>query len=170
MVFRFAIWVIFIIGGAVAGYFLDTIWCPEFLYNWLWHIIAFVVGVLVMRLVMTISRNTGRILARYGREGDLPRMETNRLVTEGPYACMRHPMHLGLFLFPMAFALLSGFLSFIMLIVPLEIFLMLIMIFLIEEPEAKRKFGKQYDDYKKTTPAFNFSVKCLKRLLQKVER
>ena len=170
MVFRMAVWIIFLIGGAIAGYFIDKTYFSAAVGNLPWHAVSFVVGVFLMRLVMTISRNTGRTLAKYGREGEVKRMDTNRLVKKGMYECMRHPMHLGLFLFPVAFAFLSGFLGFILIIAPLEIILMLIMIFTIEEPEAKRKFGEEYKTYMKTTPAFNFSKECLKRLLQKIEK
>jgi len=117
---------------------------------------------------MTISKNTGRILAKHGRKGDIPRLETNQLVKQGPYECMRHPMHLGLFLFPLAFAFLSGSVSFIIFIAPLEILIMLIMIFTIEEPEAIRKFGKQYLEYKQQVPMFSFHIKCLKILFKPV--
>jgi protein-S-isoprenylcysteine O-methyltransferase Ste14 len=77
---------------------------------------------------------------------------------------MRHPMHLGLFLFPLSFALLVGSISFIIIIVPFEILLMIIMIFTIEEPEAIKKFGQDYKDYRDKVPAFNLSYSCLKKL------
>jgi len=137
---------------------------------WQWHVLSFLWGAFLLRIVMTISKNTGRILAKHGRKGDVPRMETNHLVKKGPYGCMRHPMHLGLFLFPVAFAFLSGSVSFIILIAPLEILIMLIMIFTIEEPEAIRKFGTEYLSYKQQVPAFNVRLKCLKILLKPVPK
>ena len=165
MIFRITVWIIFIFGGLITGIFLDIKLFPNIWYSWVWHIIFFIFGIFILRLVLIISRNTGRTLAKYGRKGELERMQTNRLVKKGIYSCMRHPMHLGLFLFPLSFAFLIGSLSFIIIIAPIEILLMLIMIFTIEEPEATKKFGKEYTDYKKEIPAFNFKPKCLKKLL-----
>ncbi len=70
---------------------------------------------------MKISKNTGRTLAKYGREGKLKRMQTNVLVKQEIYKYMRHPMHLGLFLFPLGIAFLIGSPSFILIIAPIEI-------------------------------------------------
>ncbi len=165
MIFRIAIWIFFIFGGLTAGIFMDINFFPKIWYSWIWHSIFFIIGILLLKLVLTISKNTGRTLAKYGREGKLERMQTNKLVKNGVYSCMRHPMHLGLFLFPLSFAFLSGSLSFIIIIAPIEILLMLIMILTIEEPEAIKKFGKEYNDYKKEIPAFNFRINCLKKLL-----
>ncbi len=168
--FRLIVWVVFLFGGVWAGLLLDKKLFPGF-YNNLWiHIACFVVGLVILKLVMTISRNTGRTLAKYGREGALKRMETNRLVKTGVYEKMRHPMHLGLMLFPFAFAFMAGSPSFILIIAPLEVVLMLIMIKLIEEPEAILKFGDEYRIYMKTTPGFCFTKSCLKALLKKVDK
>ncbi len=170
MKFRIFIWFVFIIGGLIAGIFLDIRYFSSSWTNIYWHIISFIVGVLLMKLVFTISKNTGRMLAKKGRKGDIPRGETNILVKQGVYGCMRHPMHLGLFLFPLSFAFLSGSLSFILFIAPTEIILMIIMVFSIEEPEAIKKFGQQYLNYKKEVPAFSLKIRCLKKLLEPVEK
>ncbi len=68
-------------------------------------------------------------------------METNRLVTSGYYACMRHPMHLGLLFFPWSVALIFGSVTFILLLAPLEMLSMIIMIKLLEENEAGKKLA-----------------------------
>jgi protein-S-isoprenylcysteine O-methyltransferase Ste14 len=119
---------------------------------------------------MRISKNTGRTLAKYGRKGEVKRMETNVLAKEGIYKYMRHPMHLGLFLFPVSIAFLVASPSFILIISPIEILFMLIMIKLAEEPEAVRKFGDEYLEYKKQTPMFCLKVDCLKELLKDVPK
>ena len=170
MIFRLFVWFLFLVGGTILGIYLDMSLFPYMLKNIIWHLVSFVFGFALLKIVMTISRNTGRTLAKYGREGKLPRMETNRLVKSGIYSCMRHPMHLGLMLFPVAVAFLSGSISFILFIAPAEIIFMIIMIFSLEEPEAIRKFGQEYINYKKEVPAFNFSKTCLKMLFKKVEK
>lgn len=154
-----------LIGGAVFGIVLDGHYFPVLQVSLLWHIISFVLGLALLKLVLTISRNTGRWLAKLGQEGDIPRMQTNRLATKGPYSCMRHPMHMGLFLFPFVIALIVGSPMFILVIAPLEVLLMIIMIIFLEEPEAIAKFGDKYKAYMAKTPRFNLSPNCLKYLL-----
>lgn len=153
-----------IFGGATAGLYLDALWFPQWLTDPLFHIISFIIGVLLVKLVINSSRNTGRLLARLGREGNLSRLQTNKLVTEGYYACMRHPMHMGLLLFPLAAAFLIGSISFILIIAPLEMVFMVAMIKLVEEPQALRKFGKAYEKYKKQVPMFSLRLECLQSL------
>ncbi|HFE32767.1 MAG TPA: hypothetical protein ENJ17_05605 [Gammaproteobacteria bacterium] len=121
---RIALWLILLLGGATLGVWLDLRWFPAWFASPAAHLASFIAGILLLRLVMRISRNTGRTLARLGREGELPPLETNRLVTRGPYACMRHPMHFGLLFFPLGVALLLGSLSFTLIIAPLEMLLL----------------------------------------------
>ncbi len=116
-----------------------------------------------------MSRNSGRTLARYGREGDIPRLETNKLATDGLYSIMRHPMHLGLLFFPLSIALIVGSPSFTFIIAPLEMVMMMVMIKTMEEPEAIAKFGDKYREYMQKVPIFCISVKCIKKLLEPVE-
>ncbi len=157
-----------ILGGIIGGYHIDTILFPNIHNSYFFHIISFIVGTIFFYLTIQISKNTGRTLAKYGRKGNIKRMETNILVTKGIYKYMRHPMHLGLFLFPLSIAFIVGSPSFILIIAPIEISFMLIMIKLWEEPEAIRKFGKDYINYKKQTPAFCLKIECLKELLKPV--
>lgn len=167
---RMLVWLVFLAGGIWGGLSLDRVLFPA-VYGSLWfHVTGFLIGLGLLRLVMTVSRNTGRTLAKYGREGELPRMETNRLVTEGVYRYMRHPMHLGLLLFPFAFAFLTGSPSFVLMIAPAETILILLLIKWIEEPEAIRKFGTEYLNYMHHTPWFCFKRDCLRELFKKVEK
>ncbi len=166
---RMVIWVIMLAGGTAAGWFLDQKWFPAAYHSLWFHLISFMAGMVLLKWVMRVSRNTGRTLAKYGRKGNIPRMETNVLVTRGVYRYMRHPMHLGLLFFPLAVALLAGSPSFILVIAPAEILFMLLMIKMVEEPEALRKFGAAYRRYRQQTPGFCFRKECLKALLRKVD-
>ena len=83
---------------------------------------------------------------------------------------MRHPMHLGLLFFPLAFALIVGSPSFILVIAPAEALFMILMIALIEEPGAEKKFGKEYDKYKEEKAWFCFKKECLKELFKNVDK
>ncbi|MEA3351583.1 MAG: isoprenylcysteine carboxylmethyltransferase family protein [Chloroflexota bacterium] len=166
MILRILIWIIMLIGGGALGIWLDLRWFPNLFSNFIFHAVSLVFGILLLRLVLRVSRYTGRLLARLGREGDIPNMETNKLATTGVYACMRHPMHLGLLFFPWSLALILGSPTFIVIIAPLEIILMLVMIKFIEEPEAIRKFGNEYREYQKKVPMFNLRPSCWRQILK----
>jgi protein-S-isoprenylcysteine O-methyltransferase Ste14 len=165
---RILVWIILLFGGAGLGVFLDNFLFKEIRTSLIFHIISFVIGLLILLLVIRISKNTGRTLAKYGRKGNIPKMDTNVLVAQGVYKYMRHPMHLGLLLFPLSIAFLIGSPSFIFIIAPVEIILMFLMIKLIEEPEAIKKFGSEYIEYKNHLPWFCFKIPCLKELMKKV--
>ena len=162
---RMLIWGLMLIGGGALGIWLDWRWFHALFVNPAFHLVTLVAGVLLLRLVMRASRHTGRLLARMGREGDIPRMETNKLVTTGVYGCMRHPMHFGLLFFPWSVALILGSPSFILFIAPLEMLFMVVMIKLVEEPEAIRKFGDAYREYQKRVPMFNLRPGCWRQIL-----
>ncbi len=165
--FRISIWFLFLAGGAVAGILWDLSCCAHVFKNLYFHIVSFVIGLGALRLVVNASRNTGRYLAQHGKKGNVPKFETNRLVTTGYYACMRHPMHLGLLFFPLGWALMIGSVTFILIIAPIEMLLMIIMIKGFEEKEAVQKFGEAYRQYMRQTPMFSFKFKCLKALFSK---
>jgi len=167
---RIIIWIIMIFGGGIFGYYLDYLIFENIHQNIIFHIVSLLIGVFLLFLVMKISKNTGRTLAKYARKGELKRMQTNVLAKQGIYKYMRHPMHLGLLLFPLGIAFLIGSPSFIIIIAPIEIIFMLIMIKLVEEPETINKFGEEYLSYKKQVPWFCFKMKCLKELIKNVPK
>ncbi len=164
-----AFWALLLLGGGGIGVFLDLRLFPGLFRNPLWHLFSLALGLWLLGRVRLAAAVTGRTLARYGREGALPRFETNRLVTRGPYACMRHPMHLALFFLPLALGLILGSPSFCLFVWPLEVLLMLALIKLVEEPEAIRKFGDAYRAYMREVPAFNLRPDCLRRLFTEEE-
>jgi len=170
MIFRLSVWVFMLLGGIFGGYYIDGILFKNIHSNIYFHLISFITGLFISFLVVRISKNTGRTLAKYGRQGDVKRMDTNVLVKEGVYKYMRHPMHLGLFLFPLATAFLVASPSFILIICPIEILFMYVMIKIMEEPEAIKKFGDEYLEYKKQTPGFCVKTRCLKALLKEVPK
>jgi len=164
---RILIWIIFLLGGGALSIWLDLRLFPRIFQNIYFHILAFLFGIIILRFVMQASRNTGKMLAKFGREGKVKRLDTNKLVTTGIYACMRHPMHFGLLFFPLAFAFILGSPTFILIIYPIELIIMLLLIKFAEEPEAIRKFGDEYKDYMKQVPFFSFNIECLKKLFGK---
>ncbi|MCD6577320.1 MAG: isoprenylcysteine carboxylmethyltransferase family protein [Anaerolineaceae bacterium] len=164
---RMLIWALMLIGGGVLGIWADYRWFRTLFVHPVFHLVTLIIGILLLRLVLRASRITGRLLARLGREGDIARMETNKLVTTGVYSCMRHPMHFGLLFFPWSVALILGSPTFILFIAPLEVLFMLAMIKFVEEPEAIRKFGDAYREYQKRVPGFNLHPDCWRQILKK---
>ena len=167
---RITFWIIIIFGGSALGYYLDYLIFENIHQNIVFHVISLLIGAFLLFLVMKISKNTGRTLAKYARKGKLKRMQTNILTKQGVYKYMRHPMHLGLLFLPLAVAFLIGSPSFILIIAPVELIFILIMIKLVEEPDTIRKFGDEYLEYKKQVPWFCFKMKCLKKLLGNVPK
>lgn len=167
MLLRIIIWLIMIFGGILGGLYIDNILFNNFHNSIVFRLTCLIVGIFFILLVIRISKNTGKTLAKYGRKGELKKMETNVFVDKGIYSYMRHPMHLGLLLFPLSFAFIIASPSFILIIAPIEIIFILIMIKLIEEPEAIGKFGNDYIKYKEQVPWFCFKIKCIKELLKK---
>jgi len=162
---RIAVWIVFVVGGWVAGYYLDRmLWHRLFVFT-PYHLVSAVTGFVLFQVMRKIARNTGRFLHDHGRAGDIPRFETNVLVTGGYYRYMRHPMHQGLMLAPVAIALLAGSPSFLLIIAPLEIFLMYVMIATIEEQEAIKKFGDDYRRFMQRVPRFCCRCECWKMLI-----
>jgi hypothetical protein len=168
MILRLLMWALFLVGGSLLGLALDLrwAWARALLLNPWWHLATLPLGAVLLWGVIRISRYTGRLLAQLGRSGEeTPRMDTDRLVTSDVYACMRHPMHLGLMFFPLAIALLIGSPVFIFILAPLEMVLMIILIKLVEEREALAKFGDAYRDYMQTTPMFSLRPDCIRKML-----
>ncbi len=161
MTIRTILWIIIILGGISLSLYLDYK-VVHIHVNLLWHSIFFVIGLLLLRVVLYTSAYTGRLLKRLGKEGKVPRFETNKLVREDVYSCMRHPMHLGLLLLPESIGFMMGSPSFILIVGPSIMVLMIVMIKLFEEKEAERKFKEEYIRYKKEVPMFSLSPRCLK--------
>jgi len=168
MILRIIIWGMFLIGGSFLSVYFDLkfVFTRNLLVNFWWHFVTLPIGAVLLWVVIRISRYTGRLLAHYGREGDnVAPMETNKLVTADVYSCMRHPMHLVLFFFPLSFALIEGSFVFIFIVVPAEILIILFLIKFIEEPGAIKKFGSSYREYMNKVPMFSFKKECLKKMI-----
>ena len=170
MIIRLGLWIIMLFGGVFAGYYIDNILFLDIHNNIPFHIISFLFGISILLLVIKISKNTGRTLAKFGRKGNVEKMETNVLVKNGIYKYMRHPMHLGLLFFPISIAFIVASPSFILIISPIEMLFMILMIRVFEEPEATKKFGVEYLKYIEQTPMFCFKIICLKQLLKNVPK
>ncbi len=167
VVIRIILWLFMIIGGALYAYSIDK---NDLLFHSpLFHLLSALIGLFILRLAFRAAANGGKELAR-GRGEDMPRLETNRLVTTGIYKCMRHPMLFGLTLLPLGWALLLGMPTCITFIAPLEMLFIVFMVMVFEEMEVKRKFGNEYRAYAQKVPMVSFKRSCLRRVFRKYKR
>ncbi|WP_457748348.1 methyltransferase family protein [Sulfurimonas sp.] len=164
VVIRIALWLFMIIGGAFYAFNADKN-TPLF-NSILFHIISAILGLIVLTLAFHATATGGRELTK-GREGNIPRLETNKLVTSGIYNCMRHPMLFGLTLLPLGWALLLGSPTFITIIAPLEMLFIIFMVIIFEEMEVEKKFTKEYKIYRQKVPMISFKHDCLYALFIK---
>jgi protein-S-isoprenylcysteine O-methyltransferase Ste14 len=155
------VWIILII-IVVSGTVVDTVAGLNKL-----RVMHRAIGVLLLILVLRASSVTGRYLSAYGRSSpNLPRGTVDRLVTVGPYSCMRHPMHFFLSLLPPSIGLIIGSPSATM-IGLVETMLILALAVTVDEKESIEKFGAKYLEYRANVPAFNLSPSCLLKSLTK---
>ncbi len=162
VVIRVVIWIFLLFGASL--YSLKKDWNNPLFSSLLFHSITFFIGIILLRLSFKAAANGGKELAKYGRKGDIPRLETNQLVSSGVYSCSRHPMLFGLTLLPLAVAFILGSPTFITTIAPLEMLFIVIMVLTLEEKECKVKYSKAYEEYAKTTPIFPKNLQCLKKI------
>jgi protein-S-isoprenylcysteine O-methyltransferase Ste14 len=161
VVIRIILWLCMLIGGAI--YALERDYNTPLFSNLYFHLFSALFGIVLLKLAFHAAATGGRELSK-GREGNIPRLETNRLVTSGIYSCMRHPMLFGLTLLPLGWALLLGLPTFITIIAPLEMLFIIVMVIIFEEMEVKKKFSDAYDAYRQKVPMVSFRFECLKRL------
>ena len=143
----------------VVGKLLDGVlgWrCP-------WYPLCLAAGLALLAFVLRGSSVAGRYLAVYGRGPGGERLA--RLVVEGPYSCMRHPMHFFLAWFPEALALLAGSPAGALITGPSAAALTMILAVLLDELESIDRFGEAYLEYRRRVPAFNPSPSCLAKAL-----
>jgi len=164
VIVRIVLWLVMLIGGA--WYSLLHDYNNVLFRDIYFHILSAGAGIIVLIFAFRAAANGGRELTK-GRVGDIPRLETNRLVRSGIYSCMRHPMLFGLTLLPLGWALLLGSPTYIILVAPIEMFFIIMMVLIFEEMEVDKKFAKEYAEYRKEVPMVSLRLECLKLLFKK---
>jgi protein-S-isoprenylcysteine O-methyltransferase Ste14 len=88
-----------------------------------------------------------------------------QLVTSGPYSYTRNPMLTGVFALLFGFGMFFGSISLLFIFTPLFILVNFWELKAIEEPELVKRLGKEYIEYRKTTPMFfpSFSSKLRRK-------
>ncbi len=167
VIIRIVIWLFLLIGGGILSVYFDLLYFKNLFFFPVFHIFTFVLGVLVIKLSFHAAAIGGRELNKKGRTGNIPRMETNRLVTSGIYSCTRHPMLFGLMLLPLGVALLIGSVTYILVTAPVEAVVIFVLMIIFDEKEAEYKFGEEYRKYREKTQVFPKNKECWKKLFFK---
>jgi len=84
----------------------------------------------------------------------VPNTAPPKLITTGPYAFSRNPMHGGLFLLMFGIGFYNSSLLALLVFIPIYIYFDTRIHRYIEEPELEKRFGEDYNEYKKKTPRF----------------
>jgi protein-S-isoprenylcysteine O-methyltransferase Ste14 len=84
----------------------------------------------------------------------IPSIPPPRLVTTGPYAYARNPMHTGIYILLFGLGVLFRSVSLVAIFLPLFVLLDVLELKKIEETELERRLGSEYLEYKKRVPMF----------------
>ena len=145
------VWILIFIPGLIWPVALEGAWLP----------VSRIFGVILLLYALFLSSSGGRVLAKLAHREEHETFWPDRFTEFGLFSCMRHPMHLGLALFPVALALLLGR------VLPIVgsgwgIAAAFWFVLQIEEKDALEKFGDVYVDYMLRVPPFSINPKCLR--------
>jgi protein-S-isoprenylcysteine O-methyltransferase Ste14 len=153
-------WAAIIASTLLLGRLLDReagLSCPN-------PIVCIIAGLAWIAVIARAAAVTGRYLAVYGKPRGGRFGEIERLVREGPYSCMRHPMHFFLAQLPPAIGLASASLG--SLIVGLAFTpLILYLAVRVDEKESLERFNGEYEEYRRRVPAFSLNPRCIAKAL-----
>lgn len=98
-----------------------------------------------------------------GKGTPVPFNPPPRLVTTGPYAYVRNPMLTGVFILLFGLGILFNSVSLVFIFTPIFIVLNVLELKAVEEQELEKRFGKEYNGYKKRVPMFTPWLKVKKK-------
>ncbi len=137
---------------------------PVYLYGFQ-KTIALVFGLILIGISLLLTSAGGRTLAQKGHQKDHKTLWPDKFIEFGIFNCMRHPMHLGLAIFPVALALISGSVPAI-LSSGWGVSGALWFVLQIEEKDALNKYGMVYSAYMQKVPPFSLRLRCIKSLIK----
>ena len=150
-------------------FFWPVVWLfvffPGFIWpvslNGIWLVLSRIIGILLIVYSLFLTSTGGRSIAKFGHLEAHETFWPDKFTEFGIFKCMRHPMHLGLAIFPLAVALASG------LVLAIwgagwGVTGALWFVIQVEEKDTLNKFGKVYSDYMQRVPPFSLSPACIK--------
>jgi len=153
--FWFIVWFLVFLPGFIMPITLSGVWLFASRFF----------GALLLLYSLFLSSSGGRVLARYAHQEAHETFWPDKFTEFGIFGCMRHSMHMGLAIFPVSIALLSG------LILPIlssgwGVAAAFWFVLQIEEKDALSKYGQTYTDYMLRVPPFSLSLECIKAGLE----
>ena len=130
-----------------------------------WLIASRIIGIFLLFFSLFLASSGGRTLARFAHQEAHEAFWPDKFTEFGVFGCMRHSMHLGLGIFPLAVALITG-LVFAIAASGWGIAAALWFVLVIEEKEALEKYGGVYIDYMQRVPPFSLKPSCIKKALE----
>jgi protein-S-isoprenylcysteine O-methyltransferase Ste14 len=122
---------------------------PPFPFNLIFGISVMIIGAAIGIKATRQLRNSGKGLPW----GEAERQSQSRvLLTTGMYAYSRNPMTFGYTLLPLGMGLTFMSLGMALFIPLIVLAIQLVIIKKREEPNLEQRFGKEYLEYKRTTP------------------
>ncbi len=111
-----------------------------------WLVISRILGIFLLVFSLFLASSGGRTLARFAHQEAHENFWPDKFTEFGIFGCMRHAMHLGLGIFPLAVALTSG-LVFAIAASGWGLAAAFWFVLVIEEKDTLEKYGSVYTDY-----------------------
>ena len=124
----------------------DRLGLPKFLFS-----TGKTLGQFLVLAGIIVLADCFRVIKKYGKGTPVPVEPPKRLVTRGLFQFTRNPIFLALFAIILGEAFFLGYLL-LFIYFFLVIFSFHLYVVKIEEPEAKKRFGKEYEKYCEKTP------------------
>lgn len=126
----------------------DRLGLPRFWFGKTFGQFLVLVGIIVLA-------DCFRVIKKFGEGTPVPVEPPKHLVTKGLFQFTRNPMYIALFAIILGEAFFLGHLLLFIYFLLLD-FLFHLYVVKIEEPEVKRRFGKEYEEYCQKTPRWLF--------------
>jgi protein-S-isoprenylcysteine O-methyltransferase Ste14 len=144
--------------------FLPSVFFPARLAGG-WLFLSRAVGAVLLLYALFLTSSGGRTLARFAHKEAHETYWPDQFTEFGVFGCMRHGMHLGLGIFPLSLALLSGYV-FAIAASGWGVAAAFWFVLVIEEKETLAKYGSVYSDYMQRVPPFSLKLSCLKKAIR----
>jgi len=133
------------------------------------YFIMALLGVGLLLYSFALAAIAGRTLKKFAHKVKGESFIPDKFTSVGIYSCMRHPMHLGIAIMPLAISLIWGNLGAV-LASGWALAAGFWFVLTIEEPEVIKEYKQDYIDYMQKVPPFTLSLKCLENALIALKR
>jgi len=134
--------------------FWPTVWVIILVPGWIWplyldgfiRLATFFLGLILFAGSIALTAVGGRTLKRFAHQQNRKTFWPDTFTAKGIYGCMRHRMHLGLALLPVAIAMMWGSIP-VILASGWGVAAAFWFILMIEEKETLQRFDDKYSQY-----------------------